>query len=57
MLGALESETDRFVTAQAAYGAWRRLARNWSVRIGGAVLALSRWRPCVRHGSGSSIRC
>jgi len=39
MLGALESEIEGFATAQAAYGARRRLARNWSVRIGGGVLA------------------
>jgi peptide/nickel transport system permease protein len=36
----LESQTEAFATASAAYVAGRRLARNWSVRIGGAVFSV-----------------
>src|SRR5215210_7034753 len=40
MPGVLEPETEGFATAPAAHGAARRLATNWSVRIGGAVFTV-----------------
>jgi peptide/nickel transport system permease protein len=41
MSGVLESATEAFVAAApAADGAGRRLARNWSVRIGGTVFSV-----------------
>jgi peptide/nickel transport system permease protein len=40
MSGVLESETDAVVAAPATDGARRRLARNWSVRLGGTVFSV-----------------